>query len=241
MLLCTITHCLSLKSSVVLLKLAVSSCSCSPLWFFGFLVIACSVSPDSETMGLPGYFLFGAASILNSTFSLPLLTMQLFAWHVSWPTLHTPTTSFSHHIIFLSLSSHFSIHPSSASLSVSPHVSVHWFGGTWGGEDWEIHLVLTKSREYKMLFTDQDMEGLWIMRDGYHGDVFCCSWESWEEVAMTCIQELISLWAAVLRKSGSNFPSSKTATFIGTYIKLHPCSELKPFQVMLYLTCSKCP
>lgn len=30
---------------------------------------------------------------------------------------------------------------------------------------------------------------------------------------MTCIQKFIFLWAAVLRKSGSNFPLSKTATF----------------------------
>lgn len=35
---------------------------------------------------------------------------------------------------------------------------------------------------------------------------FFAAWESWEEFAMTCIQKLIALWAAVLGKSGSSFP-----------------------------------
>lgn len=72
MLLCTITHSLSLKrNTVVLLKPAVSL-----LLLFSavlFILSLHALSPNSETMSLRAYFLFAAASIPNSFFSLPLL------------------------------------------------------------------------------------------------------------------------------------------------------------------------
>lgn len=57
-------------------------------------------------------------------------------------------------------------------------VGLHWFGWDMGRQRIERSvkfLVSITSRGYQMLFTDQDLEGLCIMRDGHHGDIFCCS------------------------------------------------------------------
>lgn len=58
------------------------------------------------------------------------------------------------------------------------HVGLYWFGWDMGRQRFERSvkcLVSTTSRGDQMLFTNQDLEGLCIMRDGHHGDIFCCS------------------------------------------------------------------
>lgn len=143
MLLCTITHCLSLKSNtVVLLKLAVSLLFLSWSGFLGFfLVIVCSVSPDSETMSLSAYFLFAALSILNSVFSLPFLLCSS-SLGVSPDPLCTlppppPLTTLSSCACLLTSAS---IPPQPP--SVSRHISLSYLQISWINIDTCIHVLL---------------------------------------------------------------------------------------------------